>query len=140
MGYSMSEKLQNEFGILPHSFSRKALKLSGSKGFMGLLMFSLAGCSTVSLQVQQPQMPSNVEQARAYMASREQQLIGLEYELNQQERACYERFFVADCLDRLRLQRAAYRRAHVLAQDRAQDLIREQDYAKRKRETSETRQ
>lgn len=95
----------------------------------------LAACSTVQLQATKPQAPDTLEQARAYVAEREQKLEFLEYELNEKSRACYKKFFVSSCLDDVRLQGAQIRRAHLEVQGKAEDMIRLNDYANRRSRT-----
>jgi len=95
----------------------------------------LVACSTVQLQASRPQAPNTLEQARAYVADRERQLEFLEYELNEQSRACYNKFFVSSCLDDVRLQGAQIRRAHLEVQGKAEDMIRLNDYANRRAKT-----
>lgn len=97
----------------------------------------LAACSTVQLQANKPVPPSTLEQARAYVANREQTLEFLEYELNQKSRACYKKFFVSSCLDDVRLQGAEIRRAHLEVQGKAEDMIRLNDYANRRSKKAE---
>lgn len=96
-----------------------------------LFSLALAGCATVSLQAVLPTAPSTLADARQYMATREQQLEFLEYELNQQTRACYEKFFISACVDAVRERGTAYRRAHLEIQDQASEMIRLDAYAKR---------
>lgn len=104
--------------------------------FTGLLsvggMLGVAGCAHVQVSAAKPQEPASLEEAKAYMRTREHQLQVLDYELNQQTIACYERFFVSSCLDDVRLQGARLRRAHLEAQGKARDLIRLDEYAKRR--------
>jgi hypothetical protein len=95
----------------------------------------LTACSTVQLQASKPQAPNTLEQARAYVAERERQLEFLEYELNEQSRACYNKFFVSSCLDDVRLQGAQIRRAHLEVQGKAEDMIRLDEYANRRART-----
>ena len=95
----------------------------------------LAACSTVQLQATKPQAPDTLEQARAYVAERDQRLEFLEYELNEKSRACYEKFFVSSCLDDVRLQGAQIRRAHLEVQGKAEDMIRLDEYANRRART-----
>lgn len=95
----------------------------------------LAACSTVQLQATAPKAPDTLEQARAYVADRDQKLEFLEYELNEKSRACYKRFFVSSCLDNVRLQGAQIRRAHLEVQGKAEDMIRLNDYANRRSRT-----
>lgn len=83
------------------------------------------------MQSHKPDIPENYQQAQSYMAGREQQLAILDYELNEQTRACYKRFFVASCLDDVRAEKAELRRAHAEAADRAMDLIRMHNYSDR---------
>lgn len=95
----------------------------------------LTACSTVQLQASKPQAPNTLEQARAYVAERDRQLEFLEYELNEQSRACYKKFFVSSCLDEVRLQGAQIRRAHLEVQGKAEDMIRLDEYANRRART-----
>jgi len=95
----------------------------------------LAACSTVQLQATTPQAPDTLEQARTYVAERDQRLEFLEYELNEKSRACYKKFFVSSCLDDVRLQGAQIRRAHLEVQGKAEDMIRLNDYANRRSRT-----
>jgi len=92
----------------------------------------LSACSTVQLQATKPAAPETLEQARAYVANRDRTLEFLDYELNEQSRACYDRFFVSSCLDNVRLQGAEIRRAHLEVQGKAEDMIRLNDYANRR--------
>lgn len=96
------------------------------------VVLGVFGCAHVQVPVRAPQTPATVEEAKAYIAGRDKQLQILDYELNQQTIACYEKFFVSSCLDDVRLQGARLRRAHVEAQGQANDLIRLDDYAKRR--------
>lgn len=101
-----------------------------------VLMVFLAACSTVQLQANKPMPPANLEEARKYVANREQALEFLEYELNEKSRACYKKFFVSSCLDDVRLQGAEIRRAHLEVQGQADDMIRLNDYAQRRSKKS----
>lgn len=92
----------------------------------------LSACSTVQLQASKPTAPATLDEARAYVASREQTLQFLEYELNERSRACYKKFFVSSCLDDVRLKGAEIRRAHLEVQGKADDMIRMDGYANRK--------
>lgn len=92
----------------------------------------LVSCSSVQLQANQPVQPNSLDEARAYMASRDEALRFLEYELNEQSRACYKNFFVSSCLDDVRLQGAEIRRAHLEVQGKAEDIIRLNDYSNRR--------
>ena len=92
----------------------------------------LSACSTVQLQASKPIAPSTLDEARAYVGSREQTLQFLEYELNERSRACYKKFFVSSCLDDVRMQGAEIRRAHLEVQGKADDMIRLDGYANRK--------
>lgn len=103
-----------------------------AKSFAGALsLLFLAACSSVQLQADRPAPPANLEEARQYVANRNKTLEFLEYELNEQSRACYNKFFVSSCLEDVRLQGAAIRRAHLEVQGAADDMIRLNDYAKR---------
>jgi hypothetical protein len=99
---------------------------------MTVFALMLASCSTVQMKTERPVAPVTLDEARAYMASREKSLEFLEYEMNQQSRACYDRFFVSSCLDDVRLKGAELRRAHLEVQGQAEDLIRLEDYSKRR--------
>lgn len=96
---------------------------------------ALAACSTVQLQASRPVAPSTLQEARAYVANRDQALEFLEYEMNVQSRSCYDRFFVSSCLDEVRLQGAELRRAHLEVQGKAEDMIRLDEYANRRART-----
>jgi hypothetical protein len=93
-------------------------------GLVALFAVALWGCSTVSLRTENPSPPMTLEEAKLYMASHDGRIKMLEFELNQQSRACYERFFVSDCLDEVRQKGAALRRAHLEAQGAAGDIVR----------------
>ncbi|HEX4843586.1 MAG TPA: hypothetical protein VFV57_07930 [Limnobacter sp.] len=100
------------------------------------LLFAVSGLATgcagsVQLKAQAPLPPATLQEAKTYVASRERALEFLEYEINQQTIACYDRFFVASCLDQVRLQGAKLRRAHLEVQGQADDIIRLDEYAKR---------
>lgn len=100
-----------------------------------LCMFSaLAGCATVDLNARAPAPPMDLKQAREYVAQRDRLLSYLEYELNEKSRACYDKFFVSRCLEDVRIQGAALRRAHLEAQGQADDIIRMDEYGKRQRD------
>ncbi|WP_370261131.1 hypothetical protein [Limnobacter sp.] len=130
-----------EQGIVPQLLSQLARRcnaLAGAVWALGRLVFAavatlvLAACaSSVQLRAQPPAPPATLEEAKAYVASRERVMEHLEYELNQQSIACYKRFFVASCLDDVRLQGAKLRRAHLEVQGQADDMIRLDEYAKR---------
>ena len=93
-------------------------------GLLALFAWALCGCTAVSLRTEKPSPPMTLDEAKQYTASHDARMKALDYELNQQSRACYERFFVSDCLDAVRQQGAALRRAHLEAQGAASDLIR----------------
>lgn len=123
--------VENVKGIVP--------QLEGcfvGRAFTGLLsigvMLGVAGCAHVQVPVMMPKEPTTLEEAKAYMSNRNQQLQVLDYEINQQTIACYERFFVSSCLDDVRLQGARLRRAHLEVQGKANDLIRLDEYATRR--------
>ncbi|KYP10693.1 MAG: hypothetical protein A0129_11580 [Limnobacter sp. CACIAM 66H1] len=127
---------QSKQGIVP--------QLNKCIGVVALRLFTivlpasflvLTACSTVQLQASKPQAPNTLEQARAYVAERDRQLEFLEYELNEQSRACYKKFFVSSCLDEVRLQGAQIRRAHLEVQGKAEDMIRLDEYANRRART-----
>lgn len=99
---------------------------------LSVSMVFLAACSTVQLQANKPTQPANLEEARKYVGNRERALEFLEYELNEQSRACYKKFFVSSCLENVRLQGAEIRRAHLEVQGQAEDMIRLNDYAQRR--------
>ncbi|HEX4918405.1 MAG TPA: hypothetical protein VFV43_10945 [Limnobacter sp.] len=104
---------------------------------MGLLV---AGCaSSIQLKSQAPLPPTTLQDAKTYAAGRERALEFLEYEINQQSIACYERFFVASCLDQVRLQGAQLRRAHLEVQGQAEDIIRLDEYAKRQNKDKQSK-
>jgi cell division protein FtsL len=127
---------QSKQGIVPQL--RKSIGVRVQRLFTLILPVSalvLAACSTVQLQAAKPQAPNTLEQARAYVAEREKQLEFLEYELNEQSRACYKKFFVSSCLDDVRLQGAQIRRAHLEVQGKADDMIRLDEYANRRART-----
>ncbi|MBU0540945.1 MAG: hypothetical protein V7542_11250 [Limnobacter sp.] len=127
---------QSKQGIVPQL--RKSIGVRVQRLFTLILPVSalvLAACSTVQLQAAKPLAPNTLEQARAYVAEREKQLEFLEYELNEQSRACYNKFFVSSCLDDVRLQGAQIRRAHLEVQGKADDMIRLDEYANRRART-----
>lgn len=99
---------------------------------------ALAGCASVDLKAQRPEEPVDLKQAREYVAERDRLLSYLDYELNEKSRACYDRFFVSRCLEDVRIQGAALRRAHLEAQGKADDIIRMDEYGKRQREKPRT--
>lgn len=93
----------------------------------------LSACSTpVQLQANKPVAPATLDEAKRYVDNREKSLEFLEYEMNEQARECYTRFFVASCLDDLRVQGAQIRRAHQEVQGKAEDMIRLDDYARKR--------
>lgn len=94
-------------------------------------MFILSGCVTVQLDVEKPQKPVNYSQAVRYLDQEEQLTMALNQALNQQERACYSRFLVSDCVDSVRERKADYRRAHIEAGVAANNIIRLQRYKER---------
>jgi hypothetical protein len=104
--------------------------------FTGVLsvggMLGVVGCAHVQVPVDVPKAPNTLDEAKAYMSGREQRMQVLDYEINQQTIACYERFFVSSCLDDVRLQGARLRRAHLEALGQARNLIRLDEYAKRR--------
>ena len=119
--------------IVPQLVKRSALLLR--RLFASLLpaaVVVLSACSTVQLQASKPVVPSTLNEAKAYVESRDQQLQFLEYELNERSRACYKKFFVSSCVDDVRLQGAEIRRAHLEVQGKADDMIRLDGYANRK--------
>ena len=116
---------QSKQGIVPQL--RKSIGVRVQRLFTLIL--------PVQLQAAKPQAPNTLEQARAYVAEREKQLEFLEYELNEQSRACYKKFFVSSCLDDVRLQGAQIRRAHLEVQGKADDMIRLDEYANRRART-----
>ncbi|MCQ8896237.1 hypothetical protein NQT62_07290 [Limnobacter humi] len=124
---------RNRQGILPQLYPMKAI---GRPSRMPVLLcgavLSLAACAGVQLQTPYPEPPATVDQAKAYMAARDQALANLDYEINQKTRECYSRFFVSDCLDKVRIEGAKLRRAHLEIQGQAGDLIRLDDYSKRR--------
>jgi len=127
---------QSKQGIVPQL--RKSIGVRVQRLFALILPVSalvLAACSTVQLQAAKPQAPITLERARAYVAERERKLEFLEYELNEQSRACYKKFFVSSCLDDVRLQGAQIRRAHLEVQGKAEDMIRLDEYANRRART-----
>ena len=101
---------------------------------VGLPVFAsmLFACSSVPLQSVKPAMPANLAEANEYIQTRYRQLEILDYELNEQMRACYKRFFVSGCVDDVRALKADYRRRHVEVQGAAMDMIRLDEYAKRR--------
>lgn len=112
--------------------SKRSIVPQLAKSFAGAVsLLFLAACSSVQLQADRPAPPANLEEARKYVANRNKTLEFLEYELNEQSRACYNKFFVASCLDEVRSQGAEIRRAHLEVQGQAEDMIRLNDYAKR---------
>lgn len=119
-------QLRKSIGVRVHGLFTLALPAA---------VFIMAGCSTVQLEASKPQVPNTLEQARVYVAEREKQLEFLEYELNEQARACYKKFFVSSCLDDVRLQGAQIRRAHLEVQGKAEDMIRLDEYANRRSRT-----
>lgn len=124
---------QRKQGIVPHLLNPFALKVP--RPFFAVVpacLLLLNACSTVQLQANQPTAPDTLEQARAYVASHDKTMAFLDYELNEQSRACYNRFFVSSCLDEVRLQGSQMRRAHLEVQGKAEDMIRLHDYANRK--------
>ncbi|MDH4394945.1 MAG: hypothetical protein QE278_04640 [Limnobacter sp.] len=111
--------LKNGQGIVPQVFA---------------LVLGLTGCASIQLQSPKPNAPDNLSAARQYMEVRSSQIDVLEAELNVQMRACYERFFVSDCVDAVRAKRAEYRRAHIEAESAANDIIRLDGYNARQSE------
>jgi hypothetical protein len=99
---------------------------------VSVLSMLLVACSSVQLQVSKPLFPTTIEEARAYMADRDRKRKFLEYELIEQSRACYKKFFVANCLDDVRQQGVKIRRSHLEVQGRAEDMIRLDDYTNRR--------
>ena len=99
---------------------------------------ALTGCASVDLKAQRPPAPVDLKQAREYVAERDRLLSYLDYELNEKSRACYDRFFVSRCLEEVRIQGAALRRAHLEVQGKAEDIIRMDAYGKRQRDKPRT--
>lgn len=131
-------RLQKRLEILPHYWAVFGELLPyRAKVCCGVLsLVVLSACTSLPpMKSRKPEMPQNYEQAQSYMAGREQQLAILDYELNEQTRACYKRFFVASCLDDVRAEKAELRRAHAEAADRAMDLIRMHDYSDRQKDS-----
>ncbi|MEW6205556.1 MAG: hypothetical protein AB1516_09550 [Pseudomonadota bacterium] len=127
---------QSKQGIVPQLVKSPSVRMQGLlTRILPASALVLAACSTVQLQASKPQAPNTLEQARAYVAEREKQLEYLEYELNEQSRACYNKFFVSSCLDDVRLQGAQIRRAHLEVQGKAEDMIRLDEYANRRSRT-----
>lgn len=127
---------QSKQGIVPQLVKSSSVRMQGLlTRILPASALVLAACSTVQLQASKPQAPNTLEQARAYVAEREKQLEYLEYELNEQSRACYNKFFVSSCLDDVRLQGAQIRRAHLEVQGKAEDMIRLDEYANRRSRT-----
>ena len=124
---------RNRQGIVPQLHPMKTTLLRGGTAMlMGTCVLAISGCAGVQLQSPYPEPPATVEQAKAYMAERDKALANLDYEINQKTRACYDRFFVSDCLDKVRIEGAKLRRAHLETQGQAGDMIRLVDYAKRR--------
>ena len=91
----------------------------------GLLVLGvLSGCASVTIPSEKPSKPETVAEARTYLENRPRMIRQMNYELNVQERACYDRFMVSDCVDEVRACTADYRRAHIEAEAAANDLIR----------------
>ena len=127
---------QSKQGIVPQLRKSIGVRVQGLFTLvLPAFALVLTACSTVQLQASKPQAPNTLEQARAYVAERERQLEFLEYELNEQSRACYKKFFVSSCLDDVRLQGAQIRRAHLEVQGKADDMIRLDEYANRRART-----
>ncbi|EDM84184.1 MULTISPECIES: hypothetical protein [unclassified Limnobacter] len=127
---------QSKQGIVPQLRKSIGVRVQGLFTLvLPAFALVLTACSTVQLQASKPQAPNTLEQARAYVAERERQLEFLEYELNEQSRACYNKFFVSSCLDDVRLQGAQIRRAHLEVQGKAEDMIRLDEYANRRART-----
>jgi hypothetical protein len=127
---------QSKQGIVPQLRKSIGVRVQGLFTLvLPAFALVLTACSTVQLQASKPQAPNTLEQARAYVAERERQLEFLEYELNEQSRACYKKFFVSSCLDDVRLQGAQIRRAHLEVQGKAEDMIRLDEYANRRART-----
>lgn len=124
---------KNEQGIVPQLARHVGLRLR-QQALVVLLGASvgLTACSSVKLQSSAPPSPATLDEARAYVAKRDKQLEVLDYELNQATIACYDRFFVSSCLDDVRLKGAQLRRSHLEALGAASDMIRLDDYAKRR--------
>ena len=122
---------KNEQGIVPQLGSARALSVL-TKCISAFTALGLSACAHVNIPLQTPKTPSTLEEARAYINGRDAQLQILEYELNQQTIACYDHFFVSRCLDDVRLQGARLRRAHLEVQGHASDMIRLNDYNKRR--------
>lgn len=99
---------------------------------LSTVCLALSACSTVQLKTPVPNPPATLQEARNYVDNRERVLEFLEYEMNVESRACYERFFVSSCLDEVRMQGAQLRRAHLEVQGKAEDMIRLEDYANRR--------
>ncbi len=130
---------RQEQGIVPQ-LSKFLDHLGSLKTSLACLCFCgvLAGCASVDLKAQRPQAPVDLKQAREYVAQRDRMLSHLEYELNERSRACYKRFFVSRCLEDVRIQGAALRRAHLEVQGKAEDIIRMDEYGKRQRDKPRT--
>ncbi|WP_291812219.1 hypothetical protein [Limnobacter sp.] len=127
---------QSKQGIVPQLRKSIGVRVQGLFTLvLPAFALVLTACSTVQLQASKPLAPNTLEQARAYVAERERQLEFLEYELNEQSRACYNKFFVSSCLDDVRLQGAQIRRAHLEVQGKAEDMIRLDEYANRRART-----
>jgi hypothetical protein len=94
--------------------------------WMGLILLGLTGCASVKIDSEKPLRPQTFEQAKQYLQNKPVMVEQLNYELNQAERHCYERFMVSDCVDSVRACSADYRRAHIEAEAAANDLIRKE--------------
>ncbi len=100
--------------------------------FVAVPLFScLAGCVSVELSLQKPVKPLTHAEAEKYLNQKDQFLAELNQQLFEQERACYDRFLVSDCVDAVRANRADYKRAHIEAEATANEIIRLQRYKKK---------
>lgn len=124
----------NEQRILPQPWHSQAHKKCLKGLAVCLFAGALAGCTTVSVSQPQPEQPASLEQANVFLQRVDSLKARVDYELNQQERACYERFFVYDCVSEVREVRNAYRRSILTAESKAAEIIRLDRYTRRQME------
>lgn len=103
-----------------------------SKAVAACAVLFLSACSSIVLDNPRVQTPGNLSEARALVANSERYRLDLEYELNEKTRACYDRFFVSSCVDNVRATAAQYRRAHLEAVAKAEDMIRLDEFSRKR--------
>lgn len=118
--------LKTKRSIVPQEAGRSVFRKRSAGGMLlaATVAFLTSGCVSVHMASSKPLEPHNLQQAQEYLDKRDSMLDSLNRELNAKERDCYDRFLVSDCVDAVRSKKAEYRRAHIVAETTANDLIR----------------